>query len=423
MLFRVIALSSVAAGAVLVSRACVGQTPLSLIAAENLQPATALVARDQDEGTSSQSQPHLDAAPNPVIPTVPLRVVSPLPDLEKLGLDDRLFGQSGDRAALVSALNQSLRYLQTPQAQKAYRNYAVPGFTRQRVEQSLQRFRQLLLQAQSAAQLQAAVQQEFQFYESVGKAGQGNVQFTGYYVPVQRASRMKTAVYRYPLYKLPPDFASWSQPHPTRAQLEGKDGLQGAKSQLKGQELVYLADRLQAFLIHVQGSSKLHLTDGGTMAVGYAGATKHAYSSIGKELIKDGKFTAEELTLPKVMAYFQQHPQDLDVYLPRNHRFVFFRNTAGSPPLGSLGVPVTADRSIATDKRKMPPGALALINTQLPDRQLAAVPISRFVLDQDTGSAIIGPGRVDIFLGTGDVAGKRAGLVNHPGKLYYLLLK
>lgn len=360
MLFRVIAFSSVAVGVFLVSRVCVGQTPLSRISLEKPQLVTARLAQTvggQAEAASSTSQSQ-DVAPNSVMPTVPLRPVSSLPDLEKLGLDDRLFGQAGDRAALVSALNQSLRYLQTPQAQKVYRNYAVPGFTRQRVERSLRRFRQLLLQVRSAEQLRVAVQQEFRFYESVGKDGQGKVHFTGYYVPVQRASRTKTSVYRYPLYKLPPDFASWSQPHPTREQLEGKDGLQGAKSQLKGQELVYLADRLQAFLIHVQGSSQLQLTDGGTMAVGYAGATKHAYSSVGKELIKDGKFKAEELTLPKVMAYFEQHPQDLDVYLPRNHRFVFFRNTAGSPPLGSLGVPVTADRSIATDKRKMPPGRL-----------------------------------------------------------------
>ncbi|MBE9032985.1 MltA domain-containing protein [filamentous cyanobacterium LEGE 11480] len=346
-----------------------------------------------------------------------------MPDLENLGIDDRLFGKSGDRRSLVSALNQSLRYIQSPQAQKQYRNYAVPGFTRRRVERSLRRFRQLVLRARSAAQLRASVQQEFQFYESVGKDGQGLVGFTGYYVPVQRASRRKTAKYRYPLYKLPRGFAQWKTPHPSRLQLEGKDGLQGVRSQLKGRELVYLADRLQAFLIHVQGSSRLQLTDGTTMSVGFAGATKHPYASIGKELIKDGKFTLDELTLPKVLDYFEQRPQDLDIYLPRNKRFVFFRNTKGSPPLGSLGYPVTGDRSIATDKSKLPPGALALIHTQLPNRQLEPTPISRFVLDQDTGSAIKGAGRVDVFLGTGDVAGKRAGLVNAPGKLYYLLLK
>lgn len=363
------------------------------------------------------------SAPTPSPPPYPLQRLVAVPDLERFGLDDQLFGKSGDRWALISSLNQSLRYIRTPQARQTYQKYPVPGFSRLRVERSLKRFRELLIQSKSAAQLQAAVMREFQLYQSVGRDGAGTVGFTGYYVPIQKASRVKTAVYRYPLYKLPSGFRQWSKPHPTRAQLEGKDALQGAKSQLKGQELVYLTDRLQVFLIHVQGSAQLQLTDGTVMSVGYAGATDHPYSSIGKELVKDGKFKLDELTLPKVLDYFQQNPAALDDYLPRNQRFVFFKNTKGSPPLGSLGFPVMADRSIATDKTKMPPGALALIHTQLPDRQLTQQSISRFVLDQDTGSAIQGPGRVDVFLGTGDLAGQRAGLVNGVGQLYYLLLK
>ncbi|MFM2428799.1 MAG: hypothetical protein RLZZ511_12 [Cyanobacteriota bacterium] len=393
-----------------------------------------LVALGAGQSTSfaqaqSNPTPKPMASPTPTpkltpkpTPTLPLRLVTP-PDLVTLGVDDRLFGAQGARSALVSALNQSLRYLQTPKAQQIYRAYPVKGFTRQRMEKSLQRFRQLVLEAKSATALQAAVQKEFQFYESIGKDGQGTVGFTGYYVPVQQGSRTKTATYRYPLYQLPPGFASWASPHPTREQLEGKDGLGGDRSALKGQELVYLADRFQAFLIHVQGSAQIQLTDGTTMSVGFSGATNHPYSSMGKELIKDGKFTAAELTLPKVLDYFQRNPADLDEYLPRNRRFVFFQNTQGTPPLGSLGLPVTDDRSIATDKTKMPPGGLALLQTQLPDEKLNQVAVNRFVLDQDTGSAIIGPGRVDVFLGTGAIAGQRAGLVNAPGKLYYLLLK
>jgi membrane-bound lytic murein transglycosylase A len=369
------------------------------------------------------ASPRPSPSPSPVMPALPLRPLAQVPDLVNLGIDDRLFTAGGDRSALLSALNQSLRYIQTPAAQKQYASYAVPGFTRSRVEKSLQRFRQLVVNAKSAAELQAAVQKEFQFYASVGKDGQGRVEFTGYYVPVQRGSRTKTATYRYPLYKTPPGFRDWPSVHPTREQLEGTDGLQSEQSKLKGQELVYLADRLSAFLIHVQGSSQIQLTDGTTMSVGFAAATNHAYSSLGKELIKDGKFAASDLTLPKVLAYFQANPADLDIYIPRNRRFVFFQNTQGSPPLGSLGYPVTADRSIATDKRQLPPGALALIHTQLPNQQLVSESISRFVLDQDTGSAIVGAGRVDVFLGTGDVAGQRAGLVNAPGQLYYLLLK
>jgi membrane-bound lytic murein transglycosylase A len=221
--------------------------------------------------------------------------------------------------------------------------------------------------------------------------------------------------------------ASWSQPHPTRAQLEGKDGLSSNKSILSGYELVWLRDRLEAFLVQVQGSAKLTMTDGSTMSVGYDGTTNYPYVSIGGELIEDGVFVQEELSLPKLIAYFAADPAQLDQYIPRNKRFIFFRETNGSPPKGSLGVPVTGDRSIATDKSLMPPGALALIVAPIPDveatGEITTQVISRYVLDQDTGSAIKGAGRVDIFLGSGEVAGERAGRLNGSGSLYYLLLK
>jgi membrane-bound lytic murein transglycosylase A len=362
--------------------------------------------------------PTITPAPVPVISRPALRPVGKDFTWGELGLDDRLFGKPGDRAALVSAVDQSLKYLKTAQ-----RAYPVLGISRDRTEKSLRRFRQLVLSKKTAVELQTAVQKEFQLYESSGKDGQGLVNFTGYYEPVHAASRKPTAEYRYPLYKAPAQLDTWKSPQPTRLDLEGKDGLQASQGKLKGLEFVYLKDRFQAFLIQVQGSSRLQLTDGTTMSVGFAGATNYPYSGVGKELVKDGKFTLEELTLPKVVNYFQQNPADLDEYLPRNQRFVFLRNTQGAPAIGSLNLPVTGERSIATDKKIMPPGALALIQTQLPDRDLNSQPVSRFVLDQDTGSAIVGPGRVDLFMGTGDAAGAKAGLVNTPGKLYYLLLK
>ena len=275
--------------------------------------------------------------------------------------------------------------------------------------------------------LQAAVTREFVLYQSTGKDGKGNVLFTAYYEPIYTASRVPTAEYRYPLYRLPPNFESWRQPHPTRAQLEGKDGLLGAKSRLRGLEMVWLRDRLQAFLVQIQGSARLQLTDGTMMSIGYAGKTKYPYTSIGRELAKDGKLPLDGLTLPVMLQYFSQYPSELSSYLPRNRGFVFFRQTYGAPALGCLGVPVTAERSIATDKSLMPPGALALIHTQIPfvnvTGQMEYRTVSRYVLDQDTGSAIKGPGRVDYFMGTGKLAGDRAGVTGGKGQLYYLLLK
>lgn len=347
-----------------------------------------------------------------------------------LGLDERLWGegsQAGDRAALVASIDNSLRYLQSAEAVEAYRNYPVAGVTRDRVYRSLQRFRQLLLSSQSASEFQQAVQREFTFYRSVGHDGQGSVSFTGYFEPTYLASRVPTAEYRYPLYSAPASLSRWPLPHPTRLELEGADGLQGSQGPLRGYELVWLRDRLEAFLVQVQGSARLQLTDGSTMSVGYAGRTEYPYTSIGRQLVDAGKFSLEELTLPLLLDYFKANPAELDLYLPRNQRFIFFEETYGRPATGSLGVPVTPLRSIATDKSIMPPGAIALIHTPLPMRDSTGTwttsPTSRYVLDQDTGSAIRGAGRVDVFMGTGTEAGEQAGLLNAEGQVYYLLLK
>lgn len=331
------------------------------------------------------------------------------------------------RQALLKAVNYSLNYLSTPKAAKDYRRQANIEFNLPRVKRSLLRFKELLLTTDSPVALEAAVKAEFLFYQSVGKDQQGKVEFTGYFEPTYTASRVPTAEYSYPLYRKPASFNRWSNPHPTRSQLEGKDGLGSHQSILKGQELVWLSDRMEAFLVQVQGSARLQMTDGTTMTVGYDGTTNYPYVSVGGELVKDGVFEQDELTLPKLLDYFAVNPQQLNQYLPRNNRFIFFRETQGKPPTGSLSVPVTGDRSIATDKSLMPPGALALIVAPIPDvestGEIETRVVSRYVLDQDTGSAIKGAGRVDIFLGSGEVAGERAGLINGSGNLFYLLLK
>ena len=330
------------------------------------------------------------------------------------------------RASLVKAIDDSLYYLSTPKAAQTYRKYAQTDFTLDQVRRSLWRFKELILTTNSPEELETAVKAEFTFYQSVGNDNRGTVEFTGYFEPTYEASPVRTAEYRYPLYRKPANFDRWSKPHPTRAQLEGKDGLSGHKSILSGHELVWFRDRLEAFLVQVQGSAKLNLTDGTIMTVGYGGTTDYGYTSIGKELVSDGVFTLEELSLPKLLAYFKANPQELDQYIPRNNRFVFFRETNGAKPTGSLGVPVTGDRSIATDKSLMPPGGLALIVAPIPDveptGEIETRVVSRYVLDHDTGSAIKGAGRVDIFLGTGNVAGERAGMINGSGSLFYLLL-
>jgi membrane-bound lytic murein transglycosylase A len=184
---------------------------------------------------------------------------------------------------------------------------------------------------------------------------------------------------------------------------------------------------MDAFIAQIEGSARLQLTDGSQTTVGYAGNTKYSYISIGRELAEDGKLPLEGMTMPIILQYFNKHPLELNNYLPRNHSFVFFQDNKGTPAMGSINVPVTAERSIATDKSQMPPGALALIRTSIPfvntTGKIEHDIVSRYVLDQDTGGAIKGAGRVDYFLGTGKQAGDRAGVTVSNGNLYYLLLK
>ena len=343
-------------------------------------------------------------------------------------LDQAIYNEKNDeianKKALLQSIDYSLQYLQTPRAIKAYQKSEI---TRERVYNSLQRFRQLLISTKSPQALQAAIEKEFVFYQSVGRDNKGTVLFTAYYEPLYLASRQPTKEFRYPAYRSPADLESWAKPHPTRLELEGVDGLQGSKGKLKGLELFWFKDRLEPYMIQIQGSAKLKLTDGTQTTIGYAGNTAYNYRSLGRSLVDDGKFPLEGLNMPIILDYFRKHPQDLNIYIPRDQSFVFFQETYGKPAQGSISVPLTPERSIATDKSLMPPGALALIRAPFPyinkSNKIENRLVSRYVLDQDTGGAIKGAGRVDYFLGTGEAAGERAGVTVSNGQLFYLLLK
>lgn len=375
-----------------------------------------------EPATSSQILAQATVIPDPT-PVVPLR---PRPASEMADFWAAV-SLPQDRRPLLQAIQHSLTYLATPKAATDYQAHPTPGITQERVTRSLRRLRQLVQNSPNDAAFQAALAREFVLYQSIGRDGEGTVGFTGYFEPYYGASAVPTAEFRYPLYRRPGDLDAWPMPHPTRLQLEGVDGLGSSQGPLQGLELVWLASRLEAFLVQVQGSAKLGLTDGRVMTVGYAGRTDYPYTSIGRALVEDGKIAAEDLSLPNLLAYFEAHPDQLDTYIPQNQRFIFFRATDGGPPTGSLSVPVTAGHSIATDKTLMPPGAMAIIQAPLPQRPPSgdwdSQLTTRLVLDQDTGGAIIGPGRVDLFVGSGPEAGELAGRINSPGQLYYLLLR
>ena len=384
-----------------------------------------LIACNNQQQVSSEKQPSPTAEAQASSTTVPLLQAS-LPEDENYFIDNQIWGENGDKQNLLAAIDYSLSYIKTSKAKAAYQKYIIPEITKERVEKSLKRFRELVVNSQNSEELQQAVNREFILYKSIGSDNQGNILFTGYYKPIYQASREQTSEYQYPVYRLPDDFKTWSKPHPTRLDLEGANALQADQGKLKGLELYWLKSRIDAFIAQVQGSAVLEFADGTTTSINYAGNTDHEYVSLGKELIKDGKLEQEGITLEKVINYLEENPESQDEYLPRNPRFIFFRDTKDAAAIGSLNVPVTPERSIATDKSLMPPGALAIIRAPFPFINQGKIEqrlVSRYVLDQDTGGAIKSPGRVDYYIGIGKEAGDRAGAIVNQGELYYLLLK
>lgn len=237
--------------------------------------------------------------------------------------------------------------------------------------------------------------------------------FTGYFEPEISASRRKTATYRYPIYAVPPDLPR-GKPWMTRAQIEGEGALAG-----RGLELAWLADPVETFFLHVQGSGRLGFADGSAMRVGYAAKNGHGYRSVGKEMARLGLLPAHRVSASAIRAWVRDNPKDGPRMLWHNRSYVFFRELKGLAnhlgPIGAMQRPVTAMRSIAVD-----PGFIALGAPVWVEKD-GARPIRSLMVAQDTGSAITGAQRADIFFGSGTQAGRRAGDVRDPGRLVLLV--
>jgi len=331
--------------------------------------------------------------------------------------------------ALQKAIGHSLSYLAKPSSQQFF---PYGEITHEQAVASLEAFAGLLDSGLRGHELEAKIREMFDVYISVGWDDAGTVLFTGYYTPIFDGSLTPTGVYKYPLYRQPADLVKSDtgeilgrkgpggtySPYPARAELE-------ASGQLKGLELVWLADPFEAYIAHVQGSAKIRLPDRQLVTVGYVANNGHEYRSVGQRMVKEGKIAQEELSLNRMIAYFKSHPTEVSKYVAENPRFVFFQRQDGDPR-GSLNEPVTARRTIATDKAIYPRGCLAFLDTLLPQMS-AGRPVQKkytgFALDQDTGGAIRAPGRCDVYMGVGDEAGSLAGSVYQEGQLYYLFLK
>ncbi len=344
-------------------------------------------------------------------PCARAQVVEPVPEgeLPPFAEDDL------DRASLRRAIAEERRLLRArPGA--AVSLGGVPT-TRAGLLETLERLDALLDLDLDGAALAAAVTSEFACYRSVGSDGEGTVLFTGYHSPCYEGSRERTARFDTPARRPPPDL---QRPSLTRREIDGEGKLDG-----QGLELVWMA-RLDAYLLEVQGSGSVRLADGTLVRLQYAASNGHGYTSLGKELVKDGKLTPEEASIPAIRAYFAAHPDEQDEYLFRNASYVFFHEV-DDPPRGCAGAAVTAGRSIATDKRHFPAGALAFVVVEVPVVEGGQVVgwrrRARFVVDQDTGGAIVGPGRVDLYMGADPDADAAAGVMKREGELYYLLAR
>jgi len=237
-----------------------------------------------------------------------------------------------------------------------------------------------------------------------------NALVTGYYEPELKGSRVKDAAHPYPLYRLPPN--------PTRFDRAEIDG--GALSG-HGLELLWVNDRVEAFFLHVQGSGRVRLENGEVVRVGFAGTNEREYASIGKAMVDAGIMTKEEASLQTIRAYLNAHPDEIDSWLHRNPRYVFFKEAAADPnvgPVGALSVPLTPGRSIAVDPAFVALGLPVWLDTTEP---VTNAPLRRLVVAQDKGSAIKGSGRVDLFWGAGDQAEAMAGPMRQQGTYWVIV--
>jgi membrane-bound lytic murein transglycosylase A len=242
---------------------------------------------------------------------------------------------------------------------------------------------------------------------------------TGYYEPMLEGTRQPGGAYNVPLYRPPATLAS-RKPWYTRQEM---DSLPEARAALRGREIAYIADPLDALMVQIQGSGRMRVTepDGSQRVVrlAYAGTNEHPYRSIGTWLLQNG--SVRDATWPGIKAWVRQNPQRLNELLWINPRMVFFREEplseldAGFGPRGAQGVPLTPGRSIAVDKESIPYGAPVWLASPGP-----LVNLQRLVIAQDTGSAIVGAVRADYFTGWGPQAGEVAGRLKQPLQLWVL---
>jgi len=250
----------------------------------------------------------------------------------------------------------------------------------------------------------------FQAYEIRNSAGSDTGLITGYYEPQMDGSQTRTSTYNVPLYAYP---NSWKKsrpnPGPTRAELM-------SSGVLKGSEIAWVQDPVEAASMQIQGSGKIRLEDGRILQLGFAGTNEQPFKSSAQWLLDRKEITGKEATMQGISQWAKRNPDRVNEMLNANPRFVFFKETSGT--VGALGVPLTGERSIAIDLQAMPLGAPVFLSTTKP---LSNQSLQKLVMAQDTGKAIVGGVRADFYWGSGESAGESAGRMKQNGKMWLLL--
>jgi len=286
------------------------------------------------------------------------------------------------------------------------------------------------------------IRREFDLYRAAGDAA-GSTLVTGYYQPLLRGSRTPDDVYIWPIYRRPGDIVSVDLgqfsdalkgkriagrvdggrlvPYYDREHIDGANELEG-----RGLEIAWVDDPVDLFFLHVQGSGIVRFEDGTEIFVNYAGANGREYSSIGRLLIDEGEIAKEDMSLQAIREWFARRPDQIERVLYSNPSYVFFREMEDGP-FGATGVKLVPGRSAAFDPSCFPRGGLAHITVELPVIEQGRVTgwrkTGRFVFSHDTGGAIKGAGRMDLFFGAGRDAETAAGVMKNPGELTFLVLK
>jgi len=351
--------------------------------------------------------------------------------LEALSFEDLDAWAEDDHAAAFKAFLRSCRALDASAASLR------PA---QEPERGLAAICRAALKEQNPSRSEARrfFETHFQPFAVAPHSGQGFL--TGYYEPEFQGSRIPDSRYRIPLLGRPDDLVTIPQgetlpgidkalqaarrtdrgyePYPDRAAIE--DGALGPLAR----PVVYLRDPGEAFIIHVQGSSRIRLTDGSVMRVAYAGRNGRPYTSIGRLLVQQGEMDLESMTLAKLMGWLKDHPGPARDLMRRNQSYIFFREAdelaPGDGPIGGAGFPLVPGRSLAVDRQLWAYGLPFWLEGELPLTLEKSEPLRRLMIAQDTGSAIVGPARGDFFFGSGEEAGIRAGLLRHPTRFVVL---